>query len=105
MRNRAKSTANNKLMSRFIQGLCKTTGTTQNISTAYHPHTDGQSECTNQWLEQYLRFWADECQDNWHMYLLMVEFTHNNWPNKTMGKAPFFVLYGYNPCADWLNKP
>ena len=43
-----------RFASKFIRGLCKGTGTTQNISTAYHPRTDGQSECTNQWLEQYL---------------------------------------------------
>ena len=49
-----------KFASRFIRGLCKATGTTQNISTAYHPQTDGQSERTNQWLEQYLRFWVNE---------------------------------------------
>ncbi len=39
---------------RFIKGLCKGMGTTQNISTAYHPQMDRQSERTNQWLEQYL---------------------------------------------------
>ena len=94
-----------KFASRFICGLCKSTGTTQNISTAYHPRTDGQSECTNQWLEQYLRFWVNECQDNWHAYLPLAEFMHNNWPNETTRESPFFVLYGFNPHADWIDKP
>ncbi len=78
-----------KFTSRFIQGLCKGTGTMQNISTAYHPRTDRQSERTNQWLEQYLRFWVNERQDNWHTYLPLAEFAHNNWPNETTGESPF----------------
>ncbi len=90
---------------KFIRGLCKGTGTTQNISTAYHPRMDGQSEHTNQWLEQYLRFWVNERQDNWHTYLPLAEFAHNNWPNETTGESPFFVLYGFNPQADWTDKP
>src|SRR6266702_4113059 len=94
-----------KFASRFVRELCKGTGTTQNISTAYHPRTDGQSERTNQWLEQYLRFWVNERQDNWHAYLPLAEFAHNNWPNETMGESPFFVLYGFNPRADWMDKP
>jgi len=94
-----------KFALRFIRGLCKGTGTTQNISTAYHPRMDGQSERTNQWLEQYLRFWVNERQDNWHMYLPLAEFAHNNWPSETTGESPFFMLYGFNPRADWIDKP
>ncbi len=52
-----------RFASKFTRGLCKGTGTTQNISTAYHPQTDRQLERTNQWLEQYLRFWVNERQD------------------------------------------
>ena len=33
--------------STFSQELCHTLAITQNISTTYHPQTDGQSECTN----------------------------------------------------------
>ena len=64
--------------SHFTQELCNILGIKQNISTAYHPRTDGQSERTR--LEQYLRFWVNEHQDNWAAYLPMAEFTHNNWP-------------------------
>jgi hypothetical protein len=38
----------------FTTNLCKLLGICQNISTAYHPQTDGQSERTNQSLETYL---------------------------------------------------
>ena len=68
--------------SQFTRQLCNILGIKQNISTAYHPCTDGQSKLTNQWFEQYLHFWTNEHQDNWVAYLPMAEFTHNNWPNK-----------------------
>jgi hypothetical protein len=40
--------------SKFTRELCKLLGIQQNISMVYHPRTDGQSEQSNQWLEQYL---------------------------------------------------
>jgi Integrase zinc binding domain len=43
-----------RFTSNFTTELCKTLGIKQNISTPYHPQTDGQSEQTNQSLEQYL---------------------------------------------------
>ena len=76
----------------FTRELCNILGIKQNISMAYHPHADGQSKQTNQWLEQYLCFWTNECQDNWAAYLPMAEFTHNNWLNETTCESPFFLL-------------
>ena len=43
-----------RFVSKFTHELCKIVGIEQNISTAYHPRMDGQSECTNQWLETFL---------------------------------------------------
>ena len=43
-----------RFVSKFMKELCRLMGITQNVSTAYHPRTDGQSERSNQWLEQYL---------------------------------------------------
>jgi Integrase zinc binding domain len=39
----------------FTKGLCKVFNISQNISSANHPQTDGQSEQTNQGMEQYLQ--------------------------------------------------
>src|SRR5258707_714149 len=96
---------NPQFTSKFTRKLCQILGIMQNISTAYHPRTDGQSERSNQWLEQYLWSYVNECQDNWAHYLLIAKFTHNNWHNKTTRESPFFLLMGYNPHPDWANRP
>ncbi len=57
-----------RFTSKFIREICRLTGVERNPSTAYHPRTDGQSERTNQWLETYLRFFADHQQTNWAAY-------------------------------------
>ncbi len=43
-----------RFASKLMHEMCDIVGVKQNISTAYHPRTDGQSEHSNQWVEQYL---------------------------------------------------
>ena len=83
--------------STFSRELCCTLGITQNISTAYHPQTDGQSERTNQWLEQYLHIFIDYHQQNWASLLPLAQYTLNAWPNATTRKAPFELIMGHIP--------
>ena len=92
-----------RFVSKFMKELCCLMGITQNVSTAYHPRTDGQSERSNQWLEQYLHFWVDHQQTNWHHYLPLVKFMHNSWKNESTGQSPFEVLMGYSPRAEIFN--
>ena len=51
--------------SKFTRELCRMMGIEQNISMVYHPRMDGQSECTNQWIETFLRFATNYKQDDW----------------------------------------
>ena len=53
------SDRNTRFASTFTKELCQCVETRQNISTVYHPQTNGQSERTNQWLEQYLRIFIN----------------------------------------------
>ena len=89
-----------RFTSRFVQELCRTLGIQQNISSAYHPRTDGQSERNNQWVETYLRFFTNHQQTDWAERLPLAEFAHNNWKNETTKHTPFFLLMGYHPRAD-----
>jgi hypothetical protein len=43
-----------RFASQFATTLCRALGIQQNLSTAFHPRTDGQTERMNAWLEQYL---------------------------------------------------
>jgi hypothetical protein len=52
----------------------------------------------------FLRFWVQECQNDWAAYLPIAEFTHNNWPHETTRESPFYLLMGYNPHADWTTS-
>ena len=61
----------------FSRELCHTLGIKQNISMAYHPQTDGQSERTNQHLEQYLQIFVDYHQQNWASLLPLTQYTLN----------------------------
>jgi Chromo (CHRromatin Organisation MOdifier) domain len=90
-------------MGKFMCELCKQLRIEQNISTAYHPQTDGQSERTNQWLEQYLRVYGNFQQNNWAMLLPLAQFVHNSWPSDVTKRTPFDLLMGFMPKL-WSTK-
>jgi hypothetical protein len=90
-----------RLAGKFAKVLCTVLGITQNMSTVFHPRTDGQSERTNQGLEQYLQFYVDAKQGNWVQLLPIAEFAHNSWRNESTGQSPFDLLMGYHPRAEW----
>jgi Chromo (CHRromatin Organisation MOdifier) domain/Integrase zinc binding domain len=86
-----------RFTAQFTRQMCTLLGITQNISTAYHPQTDGQSERTNQWVEQYLRIYGNGQQDNWANLLPLAQFVHNSWPNASTKRTPFELLFSVNP--------
>lgn len=53
--------------------FCQILGVKQKLSTAYHPETDGRSENTNQWVEQFLRMFVNYDQKNWEELLPAAE--------------------------------
>ncbi|GJS39751.1 putative reverse transcriptase domain-containing protein [Tanacetum coccineum] len=72
----------------------KALGTNLDMSTAYHPQTDGQSERTIQTLEDMLRACVIDFGNGWVRHLPLVEFSYNNSYHASIKAAPFEALYG-----------
>ncbi|GJT76776.1 putative reverse transcriptase domain-containing protein [Tanacetum coccineum] len=64
------------------------------MSTAYHPHTDGQSERTIQTLKDMLRACVLDFEGSWDVHLPFIEFSYNNSYHSSVRCAPFEALYG-----------
>jgi len=52
----------------------------------------------NQELDQYLRLFVNERQDDWYNLLPMVEFQHNNHVHSATQQPPFLLDTGWLPC-------
>src|SRR6185369_9810396 len=74
-------------------------GTKKKLSTSFHPETDGQTERTNQTLEQYLRMYANKLQDNWVELLPTAQLAYNSTKSATTRHSPHYANYGYEPTA------
>ncbi|GJV82643.1 putative reverse transcriptase domain-containing protein [Tanacetum coccineum] len=70
----------------------KALGTHLDLSTAYHPQTDGQSGCTIQTLEDMLRACAIDFGGNWDVHLPLVEFSYINSYHSSVKCSPFEAL-------------
>ncbi|GJX90106.1 putative reverse transcriptase domain-containing protein [Tanacetum coccineum] len=75
--------------------LCLKNRSTQlDMSTAYHPQTDGQSKRTIQMLEDMIRACVMDFGKTWDIHLPLIEFSYNNSYHTSIKVTPFEALYG-----------
>jgi hypothetical protein len=72
-------------------------GVSLNMSSAYHPQSDGQTERVNQCLETFLRCFVHACPHKWLEWLYLAEFWYNSSWHSALQMSPFEALYGYAP--------
>nr|GEV86283.1 putative reverse transcriptase domain-containing protein [Tanacetum cinerariifolium] len=94
----------------YINKIVKALGTRLDLSTAYHPKTDGQSERTIQTLEDMLRAYAIDFGGNWDTHLPLLEFSYNNSYHSSVKCAhfealPFEIVERVGPVAYRLRLP
>ncbi|GJZ32554.1 putative reverse transcriptase domain-containing protein [Tanacetum coccineum] len=85
---------NGRFTSCFWQSLQEALGTRLDMSTAYHPQTDGQSKRTIQTLKEMLCSCIIDFGNGWDRHLPLVEFSYNNNYHTSIKAAPFEALYG-----------
>jgi len=83
-----------KFVSKFWESLQSALGTKVILSTAFHPQTDGQSECTIYTLEDMSRTCVLSWKGSWEDHLPLVEFAYDNSYQASIQCTPFEALYG-----------
>ena len=83
-----------RFTSRLWQTFQSAMGTQLNLSIAFHPQSDGQTERTIQTLEDMLRSCVIDFGGSWDTHLPLIEFSYNNSYHASIKMAPFQALYG-----------
>ncbi|MBW0551449.1 hypothetical protein O181_091164 [Austropuccinia psidii MF-1] len=84
-------------VSSFWTNLWQQLKITRDLSTTYHPETDGQTERVNQILEQYLCFYVSYHQDDWNTWLPLAEFAYNKSYHSSTKQSALFTVDGRDP--------
>src|SRR5436305_11747149 len=92
-----------KFTSNFWKAVMKKLDIHLNMSTAFHPQTDSQSEALNLVLEQYLWIFCTYHQDDWVELLPFAEFSYNNSVSTSTKMTPFYAIYGQHSHSVWLS--
>lgn len=83
--------------SKFWRCIQSRLGTKLQLSTAFHPETDGRSERTNKTVVQVLRQYVSRQQKDWASHLSTGELAINLAVNDSTGASPFELVLGFQP--------
>ena len=82
------------LTAQFWKSFLKGLSSKVNLSTIFHPRTDGQEECTIQALEDMFRASVSDFKGNWDDDLPLIGYSYNNSYHSSIQIAPYETLYG-----------
>ncbi|QRW25065.1 Retrotransposable element Tf2 protein [Rhizoctonia solani] len=90
---------------KFLRALYQRLGIQPSFSLAYHPKSDGQTKCINQFIEFYLRSYVAADHLDWVKWLPLAEYAYNNAKHAATRKTPFELIYGRNPMMNPSTVP
>jgi hypothetical protein len=86
-----------QFVAEFTRELYRLLGIKLAATTAYHPQGDKQMERVNQELEQYLRLFVNQRQDDWSNLVPLTEFQYNNHIHSATQHQLFLLETGSLP--------
>lgn len=86
-----------RFVSNFWRTLHAMLGISLDMSTPYHPESDGQTERTHRTLQQMLRPYLNDMKSDWSRFLPALEFGYNNAYQSSLKMSPFKADLGYEP--------
>jgi len=84
--------------SNFLGELYRLLGVKRKISTAFHPQADGQTEWLNREINQYLRTYINDQQNEWAKWIKIAQFVWNNTVLEVTTDSLFGITWSYSPC-------
>lgn len=79
-----------RFTSSFLNELTKELQIRFSLSTAFHPHIDGQSETAFGIIQKMLRHFVKKAQKDWHSYVRGLEFVYDSHTNATTNEEHLF---------------
>ena len=88
-----------QFVSTFAKELGKILNYNLSLSTAYHPQSNGETECVNQEVEIYLWIFCRSNSGFWADKFSHAEFVYNHHPHSVTNQSPFYLMMEYEPYA------
>ena len=83
--------------SNFLGELYRLLGVKRKMSMAFHHQTDGQTERLNREINQYLRTYVNDQQNEWAKWIKIAQFVWNNMVSEVTTDSPFGITQSYSP--------
>jgi hypothetical protein len=83
----------------FWKELMRLTSSKLDMTSAFHPQSDGQTEVANKVIVMYLRCLTGDCPHQWLRWLSWAEYVYNTAYQSALNETPFTMVYGHDPSS------